>query len=59
MVGSSLTYADIVLFSHLDAILTIDEEALQVFPLLNALYERIKSREKISTYLKNRPESGL
>lgn len=58
-VENKLSYADIVVFAHIQACVGIEKECLQPFPLLTAHYQRIGSREKIAAYLAKRPESGL
>ena len=59
LVGSSRTYADVVLFAHINAVVSIEPECLQPFPLLKAHYQRIGERPKIAEYMKKRPNSGL
>jgi hypothetical protein len=58
-VGSNRTYADIVLFSHIDALLSIDSDCLNNFPLLSKHYYNIKASSQIAKYLEKRPASGL
>jgi glutathione S-transferase len=59
LLGSSRTYADLVLFAHLNAIHTIEPDCLVPFPLLKAHYSRIATRPKIQAYINKRPQSGL
>lgn len=58
-VGGKLSYADIIVYAHLQACQTIEKDCLQNFPLLAAHYQRIGARPKIKAYVEARPQSGL
>lgn len=57
--GSERTYVDIVLFAHIDAVLTIEPECLKTFPALKKNYETVKELKNIKKYLSKRPASSL
>jgi len=58
-VGSKLSYADICVFAHIDAILTIEPKCLLPFSFLQAHYNFISNLPHIKQYLQTRPISGL
>jgi glutathione S-transferase len=59
IVGKERSYADIVLFAHINQVLTIEPECLASFPSLAAHYHLISKRPRIAQYINTRPNSGL
>lgn len=55
LVGSKMTIADIMVFTHVHDYLAFIPEAKLVEPKLLGLYDRIKSNPEISEWIKNRP----
>jgi len=58
-VENTLSYCDIVVVAHLQAVQTIEPRCLDSFPKLQALQRKVESLNEIQEYLKKRPESGL
>eukprot|EP01055_Gregarina_sp_Pseudo9_P005273 Gregarina_sp_Pseudo_9__5272@NODE_604_length_2506_cov_130_481557_g570_i0_p2_GENE_NODE_604_length_2506_cov_130_481557_g570_i0NODE_604_length_2506_cov_130_481557_g570_i0_p2_ORF_typecomplete_len218_score33_01GST_C_3/PF14497_6/1_3e04GST_C_3/PF14497_6/1_6e20GST_N/PF02798_20/7_8e14GST_N/PF02798_20/1_1e04GST_C/PF00043_25/3_2e07GST_N_3/PF13417_6/7_2e07Tom37/PF10568_9/0_087Tom37/PF10568_9/4_8e02_NODE_604_length_2506_cov_130_481557_g570_i07211374 len=55
----SFTYADLCVFDAMDLFQISCPDCLESFPLLKEHYARIKSRPKISEWLKKRPETAV
>jgi len=58
-VGKQISYADICVFAHIDAVLTIEPSCLQSFPYLRNHYKFIGNQPRIKSYMESRPKSGL
>nr|AVT42189.1 glutathione S-transferase s4 [Lissorhoptrus oryzophilus] len=55
LVGSQVTWADLVFAANLNQLRNQKPGVLQPYPELEALVEKIKNYPKIKTYLENRP----
>lgn len=58
-IDGKLSYVDVVVFAHMQAVRSIEPECLQPFPKLLAHFKRMESRPRIAAYLAKRPASGL
>ncbi|XP_071954238.1 glutathione S-transferase 1-like [Antedon mediterranea] len=55
-VGNSISYADIVVYAHVEKIVdNIGEDAFKDYPALKANFKRVASNKGIANWLENRP----
>nr|AYN44485.1 glutathione S-transferase S12/13 [Brachionus calyciflorus] len=56
-VGSSLTWSDLHLFDVTSTVMTLNANLLDKYPRIQAVRKTVESNEKVSAYLKSRPET--